>query len=202
MRVGLAGDIPRRWIHQREPVALLQGDSLAADRDDRLLCSRSLNWRWRRRRPRRASHAARDHGGVAGHAAARVRMPLATIHAVDIVGHGLFAHQDDGAACGQLDGIIGGECARPTAAPGDAGNPVASLVSVFFDVGSKHRVQQLIELLRARRAGRLPSCRSNPLPPFRRRCGPRRARCACRCASAACRACRPAMVNSKSCMSR
>ena len=36
----------------------------------------------------------------------------------------------------------------PTAAPGDAGRPLASSVSVFLRLRIEHRVQQLIELLR------------------------------------------------------
>ena len=46
--------------------------------------------------------------------------------------------------------------ARPTAAPGDASIPFASLVSVFERRRIEHRMQQLIELLAAPRAAPLP----------------------------------------------
>ena len=41
------------------------------------------------------AHAARDHGGVRGHAAARGEDALGGVHAVDVLGRGLDAHQDD-----------------------------------------------------------------------------------------------------------
>ena len=44
------------------------------------------------------AHAARDHGGVAGHAAARGEDAGRGVHAVDVLGAGLDAHQDDLAA--------------------------------------------------------------------------------------------------------
>ena len=40
------------------------------------------------------AHAARDHRGVAGHAAARGQDALGGVHAVDVLGRGLDAHQD------------------------------------------------------------------------------------------------------------
>ncbi len=44
------------------------------------------------------AHAARDHGRVRGHAAARGEDALGGVHAVDVLGRGLDPHQDD-AAC-------------------------------------------------------------------------------------------------------
>ena len=44
------------------------------------------------------AHAARDHGGMRGHAAARGQDALGGVHAVDVLGRGLDAHQDDLAA--------------------------------------------------------------------------------------------------------
>ena len=56
------------------------------------------------------AHAARHHGGMAGHAAARRQDALGRMHAVNVFGAGLVAHQDDGAAFGgQLLGFVGGE---------------------------------------------------------------------------------------------
>ena len=41
------------------------------------------------------AHAARDHGGVRGHAAAGGEDAFGRVHAVDVLGRGLDPHQDD-----------------------------------------------------------------------------------------------------------
>ena len=57
------------------------------------------------------AHAAGDHGGVAGHAAARGQNALRDFHAVNIVGRGFRAHQDHGTLLpfGFFDRFVGGE---------------------------------------------------------------------------------------------
>ena len=56
------------------------------------------------------AHAARDHGGVRGHAAARREDALGGVHAVDIFRRGFDPHQDDLLALGlQLGGFVGRE---------------------------------------------------------------------------------------------
>ena len=90
---------------------------------------------------------------------------------------------------------------RPTAAPGEASMPVASFVSFFKRLGIEHRVQQLIELRGATRWTAVFFVDQTFVHHLDRDCEPRPDPCACRCGSAACTACRPATVNSKSCMS-
>ena len=56
------------------------------------------------------AHAARDHRRVRGHAAARRDDALGGMHAVDVLGRGLDAHQDHLVAGRlQLLGLVGGE---------------------------------------------------------------------------------------------
>ena len=56
------------------------------------------------------AHAAGDHGGVAGHAAARGQDAAGGVHAVDVLGAGLDADQDDGLAFGSAAfGLVGAE---------------------------------------------------------------------------------------------
>ena len=56
------------------------------------------------------AHAARDHRGVRGHAAARGQNAFGRVHAVNVFRAGLDPHQDDLAAIGlQFGGLIGGE---------------------------------------------------------------------------------------------
>ena len=55
-------------------------------------------------------HAARDDGGVARHAAAHRQNALGGVHAVNVLGAGLDAHQDDRfAAARRRLGLIGRE---------------------------------------------------------------------------------------------
>ena len=95
------------------------------------------------------AHAAADHRRVAGHAAARGEDALGHFHAVDVVRHGFFADQDDGRRLRPISTASSAvNTMVPTAAPGEAGSPVASLASDFLRRRIEHRVQQLIELLR------------------------------------------------------
>ncbi len=56
------------------------------------------------------AHAARDHRGVRGHAAARGQNAFRRVHAVNVFGAGLDPHQNDLAAIGlQFRGLVGGE---------------------------------------------------------------------------------------------
>ena len=90
------------------------------------------------------AHAARDHGGVAGHAAARGQDALGGVHAVDVLGRGLDPHQDHGLAGGRhLLGMVGAEhdlagrrARRGRQALGD---------DLALGLGVERRVQQLVE---------------------------------------------------------
>ena len=137
------------------------------------------------------AHAARHHGGVAGHAAARGQDALGRVHAVDVLGAGLAAHQDHLLALGARrfsassavnttlpDGRArrGRQAAwrSPCAAPWDRASDAAAgratpasmraTACLLVDQALAHHVDGDLER--------------------------RLARCACRCASAACRACR------------
>jgi hypothetical protein len=64
------------------------------------------------------SHAARDHRGVAGHAAARGEDAFGGVHAVNVLGAGLDPHQNDLAArLGGLHGFSDVNTISPVAAP-------------------------------------------------------------------------------------
>ena len=139
----------------------------------------------------RPAHAARDHGGVAGHAAARGEDAGRRVHAVDVLGAGLDAHQDHLAALAlQRLGLVGVEhdLARRGAGRG----------------------RQAARRARpSRRSGSIVGCSSWSSAPASMRstaslCVDQAlvdevdgdlerglARCACRSASAASRACRP-----------
>jgi hypothetical protein len=72
------------------------------------------------------AHAARHHGGVRGHAAARGQDAFGGVHAVDVFRAGLDAHQDDLARRPAASlGLVGENTISPVAAPGEAGRPVA-----------------------------------------------------------------------------
>ncbi len=56
------------------------------------------------------AHAAGDHGRVGGHAAARGEDAVGVVHALDVLGGGLQANQDDGfAGLAAGGGVLGGE---------------------------------------------------------------------------------------------
>ena len=91
-----------------------------------------------------APHAAGDHGGVAGHAAPAGEDAPGGVHAVDVLGAGLGAEQDDRlAAVGAVLGLVGVNTTLPQAAPGDAGRPRA--MHPARRVGVEGRVEQLLE---------------------------------------------------------
>ena len=76
------------------------------------------------------AHAARDHGGVAGHTATGGQNAFRDFHAVNVFRRGFGAHQDHRGLAVLLNRFFTAASAVkticPTAAPGDAGNPVAS----------------------------------------------------------------------------
>ena len=90
------------------------------------------------------AHAARDHRGVRGHAAARGQNAFGGVHAVNVFRAGLDPHQNDLAAIGlQLGGLVGrehdfagGRARRGRQAGGD---------HVALGGGIDGRMQQLIE---------------------------------------------------------
>ncbi len=80
------------------------------------------------------AHAARDDGGVRGHAAARRENALGGVHAVDVLGARLDAHQHDIVPLRlELLGFVGVEddLVRRRR-PGDAGSPVPITVRSAF----------------------------------------------------------------------
>ena len=82
-----------------QPVAFFQGDGLAADGDgDQLLVL--FDGDGFGAGDAGGSHAAADHGGVAGHTAARGENALGNFHALDIVGLGFLADQHNGTRLG------------------------------------------------------------------------------------------------------
>ena len=84
-----------------------------------------------------------------------VRMPLRGVHAVDVLGAGLDAHQDDRlAAAGAAASASSAEnTTLPEAAPGEAGRPRASTFVLRLRV--ERRVQQLVERIGLDAADRL-----------------------------------------------
>ena len=91
------------------------------------------------------AHAARDHRRVRGHAAARGQNALGRVHAVDVFGAGLDAHQDHPPALAALSASASSavNTISPDAAPGEAGRPVA--ITLALGVRIDGRMQQLIE---------------------------------------------------------
>ena len=70
--------------------------------------------------------AARDDGGVGGHAAAGGEDALGGEHALDVLGAGLDAHEDDVlAGLGLLGRLLGGEHDLADGRAGEAGRPLA-----------------------------------------------------------------------------
>ena len=90
------------------------------------------------------AHAARHHGGVRGHAAARGEDAFGGVHAVDVLGRGLDPHQDHLLAVGlELRRLVGGE---HDLAGGRAGRGrQAGRDHLALGVGIDGRVQQLVE---------------------------------------------------------
>ena len=92
----------------------------------------------------RLAHAARHHGGVRGHAAARGQDALGGVHAVDVFGAGLDPHQNDLAAVGlQLRSLVGGE--HDFAGGGARRGRQAGGDDIALGVGIDGRMQQLVE---------------------------------------------------------
>ena len=89
-------------------------------------------------------HAARHHGGVAGHAAARGDDAARRVHAVDVLWAGLLAHQDHGVAgLGHTLGLVGVE--HHLAGRGARRGRQARRDHGARRVGIKRRVQQLVQ---------------------------------------------------------
>ena len=110
------------------------------------------------------SHTAGDYRRVAGFAADRGENTFGNIHAVNVIRRGLFrgTRRTGPLAEAIFTASSAVSATRPSdSAPGDAEMPVVTLVqdpsSVF---GIENGVQELIELVRARRAG-LASCFSD-----------------------------------------
>ena len=90
------------------------------------------------------AHAARDHGGVRGHAAAGGQNAFGGVHAVNVFRAGLDPHQDDLAAVGlQLGGFVGRE--HDLAGCGAGRGRQAGRDHVALGAGIDGRMQQLIQ---------------------------------------------------------
>ena len=145
--VSLAGKNFTGGAVERQPVAFRQGDGLALDGDADFFPGLADGDFLGAGHAGRA-HATADHRGVAGHAAARSENALGHFHAVNIVGHGLFAHQDDGSLGGLLHGVVGVEHDGPDRSSRRRRQALRQQRELLFGFGIEHRVQQLIELLR------------------------------------------------------
>jgi hypothetical protein len=133
------------------------------------------------------AHAARHDGGVAGHAAPGGDDAARGVHAVDVLGRGLFAHQDHGLAGG--GGLFGGVAVEDDLAGGRAGRGRQALGDQSrWAVGSMVGCSSWSSEAGSTRP-MASSRRSRPRRPCRRRSSGRPWPCACRCGSAACRAC-------------
>ncbi len=87
---------------------------------------------------RRLAHLAADHRGVRGHAAGGGEDALRHEHAVDVVGHGLAADQDDRLALlVHSTAWSAVNTTWPLAAPGEAGSPLVATGIFFHSSGSK-----------------------------------------------------------------
>ena len=90
------------------------------------------------------AHAARHHGGVAGHPAARGQDAAGGVHAVDVLGAGLDAHQDDRLALLRAAlRLVGGEHRR--ARCGARAGRQALRQQRARRLGIERRMQQLVE---------------------------------------------------------
>jgi hypothetical protein len=142
----------------------------------------------------RLAEAAGDDRGVGGHAAARGDDARGGVHADDVLGGGLLAHQQHralglpspprgrrSARCGRRR-----RPGRPAAPWRGAARRPRPLLLLEVELRGEHLLEVLgLDPLPAPSAGR-----SGPPRPCRRRSAPPPGRCACRCGSAACRACR------------
>ena len=90
------------------------------------------------------AHAARHHGGVAGHAAGRGQDAFRGVHAVDVLGAGLAAHQDHLLAGPRLLlGLVGGE--HDLARRGARRGRQALGDHLARGLGIERRMQELVE---------------------------------------------------------
>ena len=94
------------------------------------------------------AHAAGHHGGVRGHAAADGQDALGDLHALDVLGRGLQADQDDLLApLVPLLGLLGGEHHAAAGGTGGGGQALANDLGLLQGLGVKGGVQQGVELL-------------------------------------------------------
>src|ERR1019366_5224851 len=144
--VSLAGKDFAGGTIERDPVAFRQGDHLAVDGDGdflfMLVDGNGLGAGYAR-----GSHAAADHGGVAGHAAARREDALGYFHAVYIVGHGFLADQYDGGDLGSNHRIVGREYDGADRSAGGGGQTLGQERELPLALGVEHRMEKLVELL-------------------------------------------------------
>src|ERR1039457_1744215 len=145
--VGLAGKDFAGGTIERNPVAFLQGDDLAVDGDGDFLFM-LVDGDGLGAGDARGSHAAADHGGVAGHAAARGEDALGYFHAVNIVGHGFLADQYDGGNLGGNHRIVGREYHGADRSAGGGGQTLGEERELLLALGVEDRGEELVELLR------------------------------------------------------
>ena len=136
------------------------------------------------------AHAPGDHGRVAGLAAAAGQHALGRDHAVQVLGVGLAADEDDllAAASAQATAVAESNTALPTAAPGEA--EIAVVISDDVAAGVEAGEHQPGELGPGDPGERLVEVDHALLDQLGRDPEGRRRRSACRPGSAASRACR------------
>ncbi len=135
------------FAHQHLPGAAVDGDPLAllqGHAASRHCLGGVVDTKPAGARDAGLAHAARHHGGVRGHAAARRQDALGRVHAVDVLRARLYAHEDDLAArsLGPL-GIVGVE--HDLAAGRTWGRRQPGRDDLALGVGIDGRMKQLIQ---------------------------------------------------------
>ena len=146
----------------------------------------------------RLAQAAGDHRRVGGHAAARGEDADRGVHADDVLGRGLLAHQQH-----RTPAVLVGHRRGPVGVEGDAagggaraggqprGQHAAVLLRLLALVQVELRREHLDQVARLDPGEALALLDQRLSRPCRRRSAPPPARSVCRSASGACRGCRP-----------
>ena len=94
------------------------------------------------------AHAAGDDGGVRGHAAADGEHALGVVHALDVLGRGLQAHQDDLVSLlGPLGGVVGVEDDLAAGGAGGSGETLSHGLGLLEGFHVKLGMEEAVEAL-------------------------------------------------------